>query len=139
MTPLFLGRAEELIDEDLRAVGEVAELCLPDDEAFRKVARVAVLESQRRRLGQRRVDAVEELALLRSQVVQGHVLLLGLHVDQDGVAVIERPPARILSGEADADALAEQGADGQGFRHAPVHGALPLGHLASQRPLAVFG
>ncbi len=53
--PLVLAGAEELVDDHLRAVGEIAELRLPQDERFRVVAAVAVLEREDGRLRERRV------------------------------------------------------------------------------------
>src|SRR5262249_16799373 len=44
--PLVLGRDDELIDDDLRRVEEVAELRLPHDEAARAVEAVAILEAE---------------------------------------------------------------------------------------------
>ena len=53
LTPLRATRHDELVDDDLRAVDEVAELRLPQDERVRRGDRVAVLERERRVLGQR--------------------------------------------------------------------------------------
>jgi len=41
--PLDLGRSEEVVDDDLSAVDEVAELGLPQRKLVRVVERVAVL------------------------------------------------------------------------------------------------
>src|SRR5712692_7928843 len=46
--PFRLARGDELVDHDLRAVGEVAELRFPDDELVRLRGRVAVLEAEHR-------------------------------------------------------------------------------------------
>src|SRR5688500_14402936 len=48
--PLALARADELVDDDLRAVGEVAELRLPHHQRIGFGRRVAVLEAQHARL-----------------------------------------------------------------------------------------
>jgi hypothetical protein len=50
---------EELVDHDLRAVDEVAELRLPEDERVRRRDRVPVLEPERRILRERRVVDLE--------------------------------------------------------------------------------
>ena len=50
--PLGLARAEELVDDDLRAVDEVAELRLPDAEHVRRLEGVAQLEAQHAVLGE---------------------------------------------------------------------------------------
>ena len=57
LAPLVLGRGDELIDDDLGAVGEVAELGLPEDERLGPLHAVAVVEAQHartRRAGCRR-------------------------------------------------------------------------------------
>ena len=50
---------DELVDDDLRAVHEVAELRLPQHERLRRGHRVAVLEADARVLGERRVVDLE--------------------------------------------------------------------------------
>ena len=49
-TPLVLAGGDELVDDDLRAVGEVAELRLPEHQRLGIVAAEAVLEAEHRRL-----------------------------------------------------------------------------------------
>ncbi len=49
-TPLVFAGGDELVDHDLRAVGEVAELGFPEDEGFGIVAAVSVLEAKHSRL-----------------------------------------------------------------------------------------
>ena len=63
--PLVFGRGDELIDDHLRIVREVAELRLPEHERLRVVAAVAVLEPEDRRFGQRRVVNLERRAISR--------------------------------------------------------------------------
>ena len=53
--PLLFGTADELVDDDLRDVGEVAELRLPKDQPVGEVQAVAVLEAQDPRFGKRAV------------------------------------------------------------------------------------
>ena len=67
--PLVFAGGDELVDDDLRAVGEVAELRFPEDEGFGVVAAVAILEAQHAGLGEDRVvDA--EARLIRIDVVE---------------------------------------------------------------------
>src|SRR5215831_9699868 len=49
--PLDLARGDELVDHHLRAIGEIAELRLPDHQLVRLRGRVAVLEAEHRLLG----------------------------------------------------------------------------------------
>ena len=48
--PLVFRRADELVDDDLRAVGEIAELRFPQHQRFRIVAAVAVFKAEHARL-----------------------------------------------------------------------------------------
>ena len=59
LAPLLLGRADKLVDDRLRAVGEVSELGLPDRECLGALERVAVVEGQDAVLAQRGVPHVE--------------------------------------------------------------------------------
>ena len=117
--PLELGRGEQLIDDDLGAVDEVAELGLPDGQGPRVGARVAVLEGEDRLLGERAVDHLEA-ALVGRQVVErdpaGAVVVIAV----DRVAVAERAALRVLAGQADGVPLEEQRADGERLGAAPV-------------------
>ena len=138
LAPLVLGRHHEVVDDDLRAVGEVAELGLPGDQRLGRLDRVAVLEPDGGVLGEQRVadgevahlprglqrvgaDAVQAVA----DVGQGDVLLAVGVVDQHGVAVAEGAAPGVLAGEAHVDALVHERADGQGLGQGPVD--LPLG------------
>ena len=98
--PLHLARSDELVDHDLRAVREVAELRFPDDEPRRVRRRVAVLEAEHRLLGQHRVDDLERrLAVL--EVLQrdprAGIPLLAVLVVQHRMAVRERAAADVLA------------------------------------------
>src|SRR5579875_949104 len=53
--PLIFAGDDKLIDHDLRAISEVAELRLPKDEGFRIVAAESVFESKHARFGERRI------------------------------------------------------------------------------------
>ena len=87
--PLVLARGDELVDDDLRAVREIAELRLPQHQRLGIIAAEAVLESQHGSLGKRRIVNFEP-GLLRRHVFERNVFLLGLDVDQRGVPLVER-------------------------------------------------
>ena len=63
---------DELIDDHLRAVGEVAELRFPDHQLVRIGEAEAELEAEHGVLGEHAVDD-EELALAGADVVERHV------------------------------------------------------------------
>ena len=74
LAPLLLGRRDELVDDGLRAVGEVAELGLPQHERVGALDRVAVLEAHRRVLAEQRV-VDPELRLVVGEVRERQPLL----------------------------------------------------------------
>ena len=94
--PFHFARRDELVDDDLRAVGEIAELRFPDDELIRLGRRVAVFEAEHRFFGQHRIDD-DEVALLVADVLQRNVRALvpalAILVVQHRVAVEERAAA----------------------------------------------
>ncbi len=97
--PLALARRDELVEHDLRAVGEVAELRLPDGERVRLGERIAVLEAEHRLLRQHRVDdLVARLPV--ADVVERDVARLGLLIDQHRMALRERAALEVLAAES---------------------------------------
>ncbi len=99
LPPLTARRDEEFVDDDLRAVDEVAVLRFPDHQSRRLLHVIAVLESEDRVLGQRAVVNLEGSARLW-QRLQRHVRAAGRHVVQHRVAVAERAALDILAGQA---------------------------------------
>ena len=125
--PLVFAGGDELIDDDLRAVGEVAELRFPQHQGFRVVAAVAVLEAEHAGFGEDRVvDA--EARLVRGEVVQRNPALLVFDVDEDAVALVEGAALRVLAAEAHRRAGEQQRAEGDGFGHAVIEGLLAAAH-----------
>ena len=70
-----LARRDELVDDHLRAVGEIAELRLPQRQRVRLGQRVAVLEAEHGLLRQHRVDDLEA-ALPVGEVLERDVAVL---------------------------------------------------------------
>src|SRR5262249_55191146 len=108
--PFRFARGDELVDDDLRAVREVAELRLPQDEAARIAARQTVFESDDADLGERAVDDLE-LGLDRVEVRERNVASPGLAVVQLGVALAERSADGVLPRQPHRDALDQQAAE----------------------------
>ena len=127
--PLALARADELVVVDLGAVGEVAELGLPDRQAVGVGQAVAVLEAEHALLGQDAVDHLDA-GLLGLEVLQRDVLLLGDLVVDDRVALAERAAADILARQADREALDQQRGEGQMLGGRPVDAGALLDRLA---------
>ena len=72
--PLRFARADELVDDDLRAVHEVAELAFPDDERGRVGGRISVFEAEHGFFGKHRVGDLERRLAL-GDVLQRDVAL----------------------------------------------------------------
>ncbi len=131
--PLLLGRGDELVDDGLRAVDEVTELGLPDDQRLRTGQRVAVLEAHRRVLAEERVVDVVAGLVVRQVQERGGVVLARDLVDEHRVALAEGAAAAVLAGEPDrGGALHQQRTDGQGLAHAP-QSIVPFSTEAARR------
>ena len=96
---------DELVDDHLRAVREVAELRLPERERLRDPRRCSRTRSRARpprRAGCRTPRSVPAAA---TRCVERHVLLARLLVDERGVAVAEGAARAVLAREAHGVAL----------------------------------
>ena len=128
--PLVFPGNDELVDDDLRAVGEVAELRFPHHQRFGIVARVSVLEAHHRGFGKLGVVDLDP-RLIGRQMAQRHVFLLVLDVDQHRVPLIEGAAAAVLTAQPNGSALQRQRTEGQRFGHAEVERTLAIAHLAA--------
>src|SRR5690606_28676275 len=125
--PLVLTAGDELVDNHLGAVGEVAELGFPDYQGIRRGRGIAILEGQYRHFRKQRViDA--EAAGLWHQLCQRNVLGAGLLVVQHRVSVGERATSHILPGDAHLVAGRQDAGVGQGFSKTPIDGLLARRH-----------
>src|SRR6202165_4966135 len=126
--PLVLTRADELVDDDLCAVGEIPELRFPQNERLGIVTAKSIFESQAARLGKRRVVNLAE-SLLLGKMREGEVVVLRLRVDQNRVALVERAALGVLSREAHGIPLEKHGAERQRFGKAVIDGTLAVADL----------
>src|SRR6266576_1406294 len=117
--PLVLTGADELVDDDLRAVGEISELRFPQDKRLRIVAAETVFETEATCLGKRRVVNLAE-GLLFGKMRESEVVVFGLCVDQNRVALVERAALGVLSREAHGMPLKKHGAKRQHFGEAVI-------------------
>ena len=74
LAPLGQAADDELVDDDLRGVAEVAELRLPQHERLGRLGRVAVLEAQAGDLAQRRVVQLERAPARRAAYWIGQIV-----------------------------------------------------------------
>ena len=128
--PLGFAGGDELIDDGLRDVDEIAELRFPENERFGIVAAVSVFEAEHARLGKRRVvDFAARLA--GCDVFQRHVFVLVFNVDQDRVALVEGTAAGVLPAEANRRARFHQAGEGESFGHAVVDRPFACSHFGA--------
>src|SRR5205085_3481590 len=97
--PLGAGRGDELVDDDLRSVGEIAELRLPQRQRAGRVNAVAVLKAQRAAFAQRAV-VDRERRLRLPEMLERDVQRAGLLIVQHGMAMAEGAAFRILPRQA---------------------------------------
>ena len=134
LSPLLLGARDELVDDGLGAVREVAELRLPEDESIGPFDGVPILEPDCGVLAQERV-VDPELRLLVAQVREGQPLLAVLAVVEHRVPLHERAAAGVLPGHPHGGALEQQRAEGEEFPEGPVDRSVAahLDALAQER------
>ena len=124
LPPLRAAGDDELVDDDLRPVDEVAELRLPEDERVRRGDRVAVLEAESRVLGERRVVDLERGVRAARDAGSARTVSPVCGVVEDEVPVRERAALGVLAGEPDRDPLLEQRRERERLRLPPVDPAL---------------
>ena len=117
--PFALARRNELVEENLRAVREIAELGFPQGQRVRVRQRVAILIAEDRFFGEQRVDHLI-LGLSFTDMVEGRVFLARRLVDDMAVALREGTAAAILTGQADREAFIDQRREGEMLRRRPV-------------------
>ena len=107
LAPLHLAGGDELVDDRLGAVDEVAELGFPDHKRVGLLDRIAVFEAERGVLGKQRVVGVEAGVVLR-QLGDRQVLAAGLGVDDGGVPLHEGAAPGVLTGQPNGNALGQK-------------------------------
>src|ERR1035438_6002314 len=96
--PFVFGGADELVDDHLRAVYEIAELRLPENQSFRIVAAETIFKTDASSLGKRRVINLAKCAVVcgtRTQMGERGVFGFRLAVDEHGMALIESSALRV--------------------------------------------
>ena len=129
--PLLFGAGDELVDDHLGGVDEVAELRLPQHQPVRAVEAVAVLEAQHAGLGQRAVVDLDRRLVRCDVSCSGMYVLAVLDVVQHRVPLAERA-ALACPGRSGARACPRRPgvAKASASAAAQSSGRLPVGHLA---------
>src|SRR5690606_10256274 len=114
----FAGR-NELVEQDLRAIGEIAKLRLPQRQSPRIGKAVTILEAEHRFFRQHGIDDL--IACLRGREdVQRNVAPLVALIVKHRMALAEGAALRILARKPDRVALEQDRPEGQRFGGRPV-------------------
>src|SRR5215213_8086367 len=115
--PLGFAGGDELIDDALRAVGEVAELRLPQHQSARVGERKAIFEAEHSEFRERAVANLE--LSLAFDVAQRDVFLTRLLIEPHRVALAERASTAVLARQSDAIAFGQQASKRERFGGRP--------------------
>src|SRR2546430_398593 len=117
LLPLIFRSSDVLIDDRLGAIGEVAELCLPQNQRLMRDHRVAVFEAEHTFFGKRTVKNIETRGriFLRAQFRKRRPGLASLRIVQNGVALAESAAPGILAAQAYARAFQHNRSKGHAF------------------------
>ena len=124
----FAGR-DELVEQHLRAVGEIAELGFPHGQRVGLGERIAVLEAEHRLLRQHRVDDLEA-RLAVAEMIERRVALLGFLIEQHRMALREGAALAVLAGEPHPVAFEQQRAEGERLAGRPIDARAGLDRFA---------
>ena len=127
-TPFGFAGGDELVNQHLCAVGEVAELRFPDGQPLRFGGGIAVLEAEHRRFGEDGVDdARRRLAVV--EMGERGVAVAGVLVVNDRVAVREGAAPAVLAGNAHRMTLFNQRRISEILRRTPIERLLARRHF----------
>ena len=96
LTPFLLRAADELVDDGLGTIEEVAELGLPEHQCVRSLDRIAVLEAHRGILREQRV-VDPEAGLALTEVEQGGPSRSSEPKASSSPVAQSMPPSRVLA------------------------------------------
>ena len=129
LSPFRFAAGDELVNHHLRAVGEIAELRLPQHQRQRVGQAVAELKPEHREFAERAVVDIEA-RLVGRNVLQRDIVLAHLGIVKGQVALAESAAAGILAAQPDGSSLQRQRAERQCFAECPIDGAILLNRLA---------
>ncbi|EGE56100.1 hypothetical protein RHECNPAF_750063 [Rhizobium etli CNPAF512] len=128
--PLAFARRDELVEDHLRAVGEIAELGFPKRQRIRAGERVTIFETEDGLFRKHRIDDFVT-GLRRRQVGERDVAFFGLLIVENRVALRESAAFAILSGQTDLVAFDDERSERKRFRHRPVEAFAALDHVGA--------
>ena len=118
--PLGFTRCDKLINNELSAVGKIAELRFPKHQGLWIGQRQTVFEPENRRFRQRAVSA-DKSFLSVPDVFQWGITLLGFLIDEDRVTLGKCPAGHILAAQPHQKTFRQKRSKGEGFRSRPIN------------------
>ena len=123
LTPFLFGGGQELIDDDLCAVGKISELRFPQSESVRVRDAVAIFESDHAEFAERTVEHFKRCLIFRDEL-QGNVAVAVFVIVEREVALAESAATAILAAQAYRRSFENQAAEGDGFSKCPIDGTV---------------
>src|SRR5581483_2147851 len=124
--PLCLAGGNELVDDALGAIGEIAELRLPQHQRLRVGQRIAVFEPEHAELRKR---AIANFKAGTVHLAERNIFLAILLVDPHRVPLAEGASPTVLARQTHAVAFGEQASKRQCFGGCPVEPLAAPEHL----------
>src|SRR4030095_3742374 len=113
---------DELIDDGLRAVREIAELSFPKAKHARVIERIAVVETEDRGFGQKAVVNADA-RLIRRKMKQWQIRLSRLRIVKKRVPMAECAASAILPRQTHRNALQQERPESKRFSKSPIVGS----------------
>ena len=135
--PFRFRRNDELIDDGLRAIREIAELRFPQAKHVRVIERIAVIEPEHGRFGEQAVVNADA-RLFRREMEQRKVRLARFRIVKKRVPMAECPAPAVLARKPHRHAFEQQRTESERFGIMPIRrGRLPRKPRAADRARSV--
>ena len=129
-TPFGFRAGDELINDDLRGVHEIAELCLPKHERFRAIKAVTIFKTERAGFAERAVENFHG-RLFGREMLQRHERMSVLLIVKNRVALAECAASGVLPGQANPHAGLVNVASASASAADQSSGMFAFGHFAA--------
>jgi len=122
LLPFVFAARDELIDDWLRDIPEIAELRFPKDEGARAIEAETIFESEHARFAERAVDDFNGAGVRK--MLQREIFFARFVIVQNGVAMAEGAALAVLATQADAIVLGRETGEGERFGGGPIERVL---------------
>src|SRR6266571_4515457 len=119
LPPFCSRRGDELVNDDLGRVGEIAKLGLPQDKCLRSMNAVAILKAEYTCFRKRAVENGKRGTRFR-KMLERNIGFPRMLVVKHSMAMAESSTFSVLTREADGSAFSKNGGKSKGFGLSPV-------------------